>query len=512
VFAAIAREVGHVIGLPLVAVWRYERDGTATVMGAWSERPHWFQAGTRWPLDGPAICAEVLRTGRPERIDDFAAVPGTIAAAVRKAGMRSAAGAPIIVDGDVWGVMATGSVDREPLPDHIEDRLAEFTELVATAISNTASRAELARLADEQAALRRVATLVARESPPAQVFAAVAEEVGRLLRVDDTAVFRYEDGRTVTVVANSTELDADIPFGGRRTLEGENVAGLVQRTGRPARIDDYAQLGGRLAADARERGLRSAAGAPILVEGKLWGVIVVASREAPLPAGTEDRIEEFTELLATAISNVEARRELAASRARFVGAIDEERRRIVRDLHDGAQQRLVHTVITLELARHALQPNQDAASELVSEALDNAQRATEELRELAHGILPAVLTHGGLRAGVDALASRMPVPVEVAVSVARLPAAVEATAYFVVAETLTNVAKHSRASRAAVTARIEDGVLGVHVRDDGVGGARPDGSGLLGLADRLAALDGRLRVESPAEGGTLVAASIPCLA
>jgi signal transduction histidine kinase len=200
---------------------------------------------------------------------------------------------------------------------------------------------------------------------------------------------------------------------------------------------------------------------------------------------------------------------LAASRARIVAAADEERRRVVRDLHDGAQQRLVHTTVTLKLAQRALQNADEDLPALLAEALDNAQRATAELRELAHGILPPVLTRGGLHAGVDALASRMSVPVENGVSVGRLPAAVEATAYFVVAEALTNVAKHARARHAAVAAQVEDGCLGVQVCDDGIGGARPDGSGLLGLADRLAVLDGQLRVESPADGGTLVAAHIP---
>jgi PAS domain S-box-containing protein len=205
----------------------------------------------------------------------------------------------------------------------------------------------------------------------------------------------------------------------------------------------------------------------------------------------------------------ESRTELAASRARIVAAADEERRRVVRDLHDGAQQRLVHTVITLKLARRALENEETAGPGLVTEALEQAERATDELRELAHGILPSVLIGGGLRAGVEALASRMPLPVENDVSVGRLPAAVEATAYFVVSEALTNVAKHARAGHAEVMARVEDGALAVQVRDDGLGGARPDGSGLVGLADRLAALDGQLRVESPAGGGTLIAAAIP---
>jgi signal transduction histidine kinase len=236
--------------------------------------------------------------------------------------------------------------------------------------------------------------------------------------------------------------------------------------------------------------------------------MVLPSTET-LPADTEARLASFAELVATAIANAEARMELAASRARIVAATDEERRRVVRDLHDGAQQRLVHTVLTLRAAQGALQNEEEDLPALLTEALEHAEQATAELRELAQGILPGVLTHGGLRAGVRALASRMPVPVEKDVSVGRLPAAVEATAYFVVAEALTNVAKHARAGRASVTVRIEDGTLQIQVSDDGNGGARPDGSGLLGLADRLDVLGGQLRVESPVDGGTLVAAAIP---
>jgi PAS domain S-box-containing protein len=678
VFAAIAREVAHVIGLPLVAVWRYEPDRTATVLGAWGEHPHSFQAGTRWPLDGPTITAQVLKTGRPARIEDFADVPGTIADAARETGIRSCAGAPIIVDGRVWGAMSADSTDPEPLPDHIEDRLAEFTALVGTAISNTASREELARLADEQAALRRVATLVAhavppgelfgavieevgtlfgadlagmiryevdqtvtpvatwaavgehpdvpdrwpteegdpamlvaetlrparidnwddvpgpiaafirelgisssvgspilvegrlwgalavhwkqpeqlppdtesrlqnftelvaaamsnaqaradvrrladeqaalrrvatlvaREPPPAEVFAAVAEELGRILGVDAVRMMRYETDGTVSVVAGWGEPPTAMPAGTRLPLGGHNVASLVLQTGRPARIDDYAESTGSVGAAVRPLGIRSAVGTPIVVEGRLWGVTIAASSRAePQPAGTESRVGQFTDLIATAISNVQARSDLAASRARIVAAADDERRRVVRDLHDGAQQRLVHTVLTLKLAREALQDDPDAAAPLLDEALDQSEQAVAELRELAHGILPAVLTRGGLRAGLEALASRMPLPVELAVSVDRLPAAVEATAYFIVAEALTNVVKHARATRAEITARVQDGRLHVQVRDDGAGGARAEGPGLLGLGDRLAALDGRLRIYSPPGGGTLIAGAIP---
>src|SRR4051812_6611971 len=367
-----------------------------------------------------------------------------------------------------------------------------------------------AALADEQAALRRVATLDAREAPPEEVFARVAEEVSLLLGAESAWMYCYEPDGAVTVVASCGQLASAFPIGMRWSFEAGRITGTVLRTGRTARIDNYAEATGALGRRAHEFGVRSAVGSPIVVEGRLWGAMAAATLESrPLPAGSESRIEEFTELVATAVSNMQARSDLAASRARIVAATDEERRRVVRDLHDGAQQRLVHTVVTLKMARRALEDDGEAVPELVTEALENAEEATRELRELAHGILPAVLTRGGLRAGVAALASRAPVPVDVRVSVDRLPPVVEATAYFIVAEALTNVAKHARAHRAAVTAGVEYGTLQVEIQDDGVGAAEGAGSGLLGLGDRLAVLEGTLRVESPPDGGTLVAAAIP---
>jgi signal transduction histidine kinase len=240
-------------------------------------------------------------------------------------------------------------------------------------------------------------------------------------------------------------------------------------------------------------------------------MVAASTHTEPLPADTESRIEEFTELVATAISNIQARSDLAASRARIVAAGDDERRRVVRDLHDGAQQRLVHTILTLKMAHRALEQDVETASAHVTDALDQAEAAMVELRELAHGILPSVLTWGGLPAGVEALASRTPVPVAVAIdaSIGRLPPAIEASAYFVVAEALTNVAKHSQAKRAAVMARVTDGALEIEIEDDGIGEADPNGHGLLGMADRLASLDGVLRVISVPAQGTKLIATLP---
>ena len=489
---------------------RYEPDGTVLGVGGWSADGDNATVGIRVLRDDTTLSGRVFASGHPERIDDYGAARGEIAAVIRELGIRSGVAAPILVDGRVWGAAIATSTAEEPFPQGTESRIAAFTELVATAISNAEARAEVARLADEQAGLRRVATLVAQEAPPAEVFAKVAEEVGRLLDAETAAMHFYEPDGNSTVVAICGELEDAFPVGTRVDLEGDNVIAIVRRTRRPARLDNYASTDGRLAATLTELGVRSSVGAPIVVDGRLWGAMTAVNlRAEPFPADAESRIEEFTDLVATAVSNMQARSDLAASRARVVAAADDERRRVVRDLHDGAQQRLVHTIVTLKLAGRALDDDQAGVAALVEEALQQAEQGTEELRELAHGILPAVLTRGGLRAGVDALASRMTVPVETEVSAERLPPTVEATAYFVVAEALTNVSKHSRAKRAVVTAQVDDGALEVQVRDDGVGGARRDGSGLLGLGDRLAVLDGSLRVESPVDGGTLIAATIP---
>jgi signal transduction histidine kinase len=251
-------------------------------------------------------------------------------------------------------------------------------------------------------------------------------------------------------------------------------------------------------------------GAPITVEGRRWGVMTATWRahSAP-PADAEERLVHFAALLGTAIANADSRDQLTASRARVLSAGDEARRRLVRDLHDGAQQRLVHTIVTLKLARGAMRDNTALAEELLAEATVNAEQGNAELRELAHGILPAVLTHGGLRAGVDTVVSRLALPVETDITSRRLSPEIEASAYFIVAEALTNVVKHAEATCAQVTCAIEDGMLRLEVRDDGAGGADPQGHGLLGIGDRAAALGGRLRIHSPRGEGTLLIAELP---
>jgi signal transduction histidine kinase len=244
---------------------------------------------------------------------------------------------------------------------------------------------------------------------------------------------------------------------------------------------------------------------------RLWGVVVAATaQEGPIPADTEQRIEGFTELVSTAIAHADSRAQLAASRARVVAAATEERRRIVRDLHDGAQQRLVHAAITLKLALRDLETSDGHAEALVREALDHTNAANSELRELAQGIMPSVLTHWGLRAGVDALAARSSLPVTVDVGPERYPSHVEATGYFVVSEALTNAVKHAGANSVEVIAGVEEGRLRIAVRDDGAGGADPArGSGLTGLRNRVEPLGGTIEITSPVGAGTSLVVRIP---
>jgi signal transduction histidine kinase len=371
------------------------------------------------------------------------------------------------------------------------------------------SRDELRLIAEEQAALRRVATLVARDVPPDELFEAAAVEVRILLGADGTGLLRYEDDGTAVVFAGIAEESAEVARGQRWTLEGQSVTAEVLRTGRSARLD-YGDAQGSIPDAVRRAGIRTSVGAPIVAGGRLWGVMVAAWKRADaLSPDIEERMAQFTELIATAIANAQSRAELAASRARVVATADETRRRIERDLHDGAQQSLVHTVITLKLAKRALGDASGPAVELIDDALEHAERANEELRELAHGILPATLTRG-LGAAIETLVSHVRLPVSVDVTAERVSPELEATAYFIVAEALTNTVKHARATRASVTASVADGMLRVEVSDDGVGGARADGrSGLLGLYDRVAAVNGKLRVDSPPGGGTTVAAAIP---
>ena len=374
------------------------------------------------------------------------------------------------------------------------------------------SQAKLGRYAEEQAALRRVATLVARDVPPDELLDSVAREVAGVLAADTTGVLRYEPDGDLSVLSTWSRLDLDIPYPERLTPPAGGLSLQILATGRPASMEFDEDDEGEAGALYSRYGLRSTLGAPIFVGGRLWGVMIISwAGEQPRPEGVESRMSEFTELVATAIANAESRAELAASRARVVAASDETRRRIERDLHDGTQQRLITAGLQLRAAEALTSPQQTELRAQLSEAAQGLTGAVEELQEVSRGIHPAILSRGGLQRALKALARRSSMPVELHLAVdRRLPEHVEVASYYLVAEALTNAAKHARASELRVEARTDNGVLRLSIADDGVGGADPEaGSGLVGLKDRVEALGGELRISSAMDRGTVLHATIP---
>jgi PAS domain S-box-containing protein len=364
---------------------------------------------------------------------------------------------------------------------------------------------ERKQLLDQQAALRRLATAVARGGSPDDVFAATVTELHAVVAADATNLMRYEADGSVTVLAKLGEFGFDV--GSRVPLTGESVTARVRRTGHTARIDDLEKAPGPVPEVLVANGIRSGVGAPIVVEGRLWGVMTCGWTGGPPSPDAEARLSQFTDLVGTAVANAESRAELLASRSRIVTTADQTRRRIERDLHDGAQQRLV--TLTMKLRELAAAPHARGRDvEAIAVGLDDV---LDDLREAARGLHPVTLSRGGLGPALNALRRRSPVPVELDVPAhERFPEPVEVAAYYVVAEALTNAAKHAHASLVRVEAEAIDGDLHVSVRDDGVGGADPArGSGLVGLADRVEALGGRLTVNSPPGGGTTLHIDLP---
>ena len=525
-FSAVAEEVARILDVSAVTVFRFEPDETSVVVA--SVKNPGFPVGSRWPLDGVSLNAMVHATGRPARIDDYSGLEGPVAATARASGTHSGVGVPIVVDGRVWGMVAVGRRQRREAlpsftgrytgrlvlstesPQDIETRLAAFTELVATAISKAQAIDDLRRLAEEQAALRRVATLVAEAAPADQIFAAVTEEVATILGLPRIEMVRYESDGTGTVIGASG--DHPFPVGSNWALDGPSIMAAVLETGRSARIDDYGTLEGTIAETARRAGFRSAIGAPIIVDGATWGTIIAISMlPEPIPERSETRLRQFTELVATAVSNATARADLLASRARIVAAGDDARRKLERNLHDGTQQRLIAIGLDLQRIRAGIPDEQEAARSGIEQAQRDLEAVLEEVREVSRGLHPAQLSRGGLRVAVGALARRSPIPVELELDVdERPPPPIETAVYYVVSEAVTNAIKHSRAAAIAVRIASNRDVVHARVSDDGVGGAVADaGSGLSGLSDRVEALGGRFVVESPPERGTAISIELP---
>ena len=507
-FAAVAREVAGVFGVGMVSIDRYE-NGESIVLASLGVPE--FPVGSRWPLDGPGVRALVYETGRPARVDDFSEGAGT--ATARAHDIQSAIGVPIVVDGEVWGVLGIGSRQGELLPGDVEQQLAAFTELVSTAIANSDARDHVSRLLDEQSALRRVATLVAEGASAEELFSAVAQQVAGVIGIPIVGVHRYEPDATFTMVGVAG--DTSFTVGSRWPVEDEGLAGMILASGRPARKDDYSTMPGPVGAAVRDDQMDSMVGVPIEVNGSIWGFMVAGGRPGEaIPAGAEEHLARFTELVATAVSNATMRNELTASRARVIAAADEARRRIERDLHDGAQQQLVTLALGLRSAEGRVPAGLEDIRAEVGRFADRLTSVVEELREMSRGIHPAILTEGGLSAAFEALALRSSVPVKLNVRFeGRLPDEVEVAAYYVVSEALTNAARYADASHVQIDLRVEEETLRLSILDDGSGGADPSaGSGLIGLKDRVEALSGTIEVNSPPGSGTRLDVEIPLIA
>jgi signal transduction histidine kinase len=507
-FAAVADEAGRLLLVDVANMCRFEPDDTATMVASAGDR---FAVGTRLKLEGKNGATLVYQTGRAARMDSYADSSGPLGAEGREAGIRSSVATPVMVEGRLWGVLGVGTTTDQPLPPDAEARLASFAELVATAIANAESHAALTRLAEEQAALRRVATLVAQGVPPVEIFSAVSEEVARLFRVQ-AAVLRFEDEGPAAVFVGVSQI-LDLPVGTRWELQPGMAAAEVYRTGSSARVDamDWSSASGPVAEAARRLGIVSTVASPVVAEGRLWGAMTVASTAGLLPYDVEGRLEKFTELLATAIANAESRSELAASRRRIVAAADQARRRIERDLHDGTQQRLVSLGLAARAAEASVPADRGDLRVELSRIAAGLSDAVAELQEFSRGIHPAVLSERGLDPALRALARRSAVTVELDVTTnERFPEPVEIAAYYVASEALANAMKHAQASRIEVSLTTHRDSLLLSIRDDGVGGANPArGSGLAGLADRVEALGGSIHLHSPAGAGTHITVDLP---
>ncbi len=511
IFGAVAAEAAGLFHVSLVRLYRYQAAGVAALVASGGELARDPHLKLRFPADDPSLVASVQRTGRACRVDDFSRIDSVGSHLSRDLGITMGAAVPVIVSGSVWGalILAAGR-DRPPLPADALDRLGKFTELVGTAIANSAARTEIERLAHAQAALRRVATLVAQGGETDDVFAAVAHEVAEVMHLPIAAVMRYDEPETMTVIAARSDGPQPFEPGTGLPFPRTGVAARVRQSGRPARSHGYVNRRDAFGAKAREVGLDSIVAAPIIVNGAVWGLVVVGSTAGPVPDDAEDHLAEFTELVGAAVANTQSRAELYASRARVVAAADETRRRLERDLHDGIQQRLVTLALKARTIAMTPRPAGEIQSEL-SVLADGLGTSLDEVREISRGIHPAVLSEAGLGPALKALARRSAVPVELQLDLSRQVADhLEVAAYYIASEALTNAAKHARASVVNLRVECADGALSLSIRDDGIGGADPShGSGMIGLKDRVDSLGGMIWVTSPPGRGTTLDVRLP---
>jgi signal transduction histidine kinase len=532
VFDAVCAEAGALLDATTVNLSHYTRDDFNTTVAGWSLRDTHVPAGASFPITPDTVAGEITRTRAAARVDSWESATSELARLVRERGIKSSVGAPVIVEGELWGALVAATDRAEPLALGTEDRLARFTDLIATAISGSAARDGERRLAEEQAALRRVATLVAEGAAPSELFAAVTDEVANVLRLPSVVLERYEADSTVTVLATAGQVatwnDAGYTVGTRWPIDGPSVVGQILQTGRSATITDYSSLPGTMAGYMQAAAGAAAVGVPIVVDGKLWGAMsaCTTAHHPALPADLAVRLTRFTELVATAVSNATARADLIESRARLVAAGDEARRRIERDLHDGTQQRLIALGLDLQRIRSTIADDPAAAAASLERTEADLQVLLEEVRQLSSSLHPPLLSLRGFVPALRSLARRSSIPVDIDVELRdRPPPAIESALYYVASEAITNAMKHSQAKTISVIVETDHvgwpfgigidgrrtpGNIYATIVDDGVGGADvTGGSGLSGLIDRVDALGGRFTLDSVPGNGTRISVVLP---
>ncbi len=501
ILAAVALGASTVTNVEYSGLFRHNPDGSSEIV-ALHGAPEGYFVGMRAPGDGDGKVLGSLRSGQHARVDDLSSVPGSWPEIATRSGFTTGVGVPIFINGALWGALFAAG--RQRLSAATEEQLTRFAELAGIAMSAAQARSAVRTLAETQAALGRVAGLVARGAALDEVFTAVATGASHLVEDVAAVLVQFDsDGSFIAVAAANSTLAVGFRS---QPHEGALLSDLA-RTGSPAPLESFQR---RPSTDAPPQpGIGPTVAAPITVEGRLWGALTLSRRQWPVPEDIDQRLRKFAELAGAAIANAQNKANLTASRARVVASADEARRRLQRDVHDTAQQRLVHTILTLKLARHAIATGRPPDA-LVEEALFNAERASSELRDIVRGILPAALTRGGLRLGLESLIADLALRVDLQVTAPRFSTGTEQTAYLIVAEALTNVVKHSQAQRAAVSVAMEGNTLLIEVRDDGIGGANPSrGTGLIGLADRVEAVDGVLTIASPPGVGTTLLVRLP---
>ncbi|WP_127502734.1 GAF domain-containing protein [Actinoplanes solisilvae] len=499
VWKTVAAELGELCGAYHTSLSQYDASGSANVVAVWSKNGAAIEAPrTRWPVTGDTLSSRMAATGAVARID-WSEVEGEVGRYIREqTTLGTSIMAPVYAQGELWGGLTAHSPRGTALAEDTDRRLTAFAELVGTSLAHATARAEVRRLADEQASIRRIATKVARQAALDEICQTVTEELAELFDIEDVRLFRFDPGDRMTVLGSHGILAGRYPVGSTHSVTGDVTVARVHREHRIIRLDDPTITG-----DAH---LKCVIATPVRLGDRLWGALIAGSvQPGPIPERALPPLSDAVDLVATAVRKAEADEHVRASRQRIVTATDQARRTFERNLHDGAQQRLVALTLELRTLTDVDGPDRGAVA-------DELDAILTDLRELSRGLHPVALSQGGLLPALRLLVRRCPTPVRLSTPPTWTGADEEAetACYYVAAEALTNIAKHARATEADVALELDDSGITITVSDNGIGGVSPaQGTGLLGIADRVEAFGGHLSVTSPRGSGTTLTAHLP---